>query len=175
MAKSSPSCAIITDLWVHTMGENIRSTAKAIILRDGKVLLNRSFNEHCGEYFSLPGGGQNRFEPLEKTILRECLEETGLHVRVLRMAAVCEEIWEDPFVREEHPDYAHRMLHIFLCEPDDTYAAAAPSDMDYNMVESVWVPVDKVDTLTLEPVPLMRHFREVINGTAPFFLGTVYC
>lgn len=157
------------------MGENIRSTAKAIIIRDGKVLLNHSYEEHRGEYFSLPGGGQNRSEPLKKTVIRECLEETGLHVRVLHMAAVCEEIWEDPIVRAEHPDYAHRMLHIFLCEVDEAYPPIIPNDPDYGVVEVIWVPLDEVDSLTLEPVPLMHQMRAVIDDTAPLFLGTVYC
>lgn len=157
------------------MGENIRSTAKAIIVRDGSVLLNRSYDEHRGEYFSLPGGGQNRFEPLEKTVIRECLEETGLHVRVLRMAAVCEEIWEDPSVREKYPDYAHRMLHVFLCEVDESYPPEKAADMDFGMVEAVWVPLSEVNALTLEPAPLTNQLRAVIDGAAPLFLGTVYC
>lgn len=157
------------------MSENIRSTAKSIIIRDGKVLLNRSIGERIGEYYSLPGGGQNHFEPLEETVLRECLEETGLRVRILRMAAVCEEIWEDPVIREKSPDYAHRMLHIFLCEPDESYAAITPSEVDKGIVDQVWVPIEEADTLPLEPVPLARHLRGVIDGSAPFFLGTVFC
>ena len=157
------------------MSENIRSTAKAIIIRDGKVLLNRSMGERIGEYYSLPGGGQNRFEPLEDAVRRECLEETGLHVHIIRMAAVCEEIWEDPVIREEHPDYAHRMLHIFLCEVDESVPAIQPPDPDWGVVEVMWVPLEEVDTLPLEPRPLTHQMRAVIDGTAPLFLGTVYC
>ena len=157
------------------MSENIRSTAKAIIIHDGKVLLNRSIGERIGEYYSLPGGGQNRFEPLEDAVRRECLEETGLHVRITRMAAVCEEIWDSPEMREAHPDYCHRMLHIFLCEVDESYPPEEAKEPDYQTIEAVWVPIDEVDKLPLEPVPLTQQMRAVIEGTAPLFLGTLYC
>lgn len=157
------------------MAENIRSTAKAIIIRDGKVLLNRCMGERIGEYYSLPGGGQNRFEPLENAVRRECLEETGLHVRVLRLAAVCEEIWDSPEMREAHPDYCHRMLHIFLCEVDEIYPPEEADDLDYQMIEAVWVPLSEVDALPLEPRPLTNQLHAVLDGTAPLFLGTVYC
>ena len=49
----------------------IRSTAKAIILKDGKILLHRCFNSYHGEYFSLPGGGQNAYETLYEAVVRE--------------------------------------------------------------------------------------------------------
>lgn len=93
----------------------IRSTAKAIILHEGRILLNRCADSRNGTYYALPGGGQNQFEPLEDAVVRECLEETGYRVHPVRMAAVCEEIWNDAERRQKYPEYAHRMLHIFLC------------------------------------------------------------
>ena len=55
----------------------IRSTAKAIILHEGRILLNRCADSRNGIYYALPGGGQNQFEPLEDAVVRECLEETA--------------------------------------------------------------------------------------------------
>ena len=52
---------------------SIRSTVKAIIINDNKVLLNRCFDENNGYYYSLPGGGQNQYETLHDAIIRECL------------------------------------------------------------------------------------------------------
>ena len=69
----------------------IRSSAKALIVKDGKLLVI-----HCQrggkEYDTLPGGGQEFQESLEQTVVRECLEEAGLSVRVKNLAAVQEEI-----------------------------------------------------------------------------------
>ena len=73
----------------------IRSSAKALIVKDGKLLVI-----HCQrggkEYDTLPGGGQEFQESLEQTVVRECLEEAGLSVRVKNLAAVQEEITTDP-------------------------------------------------------------------------------
>ena len=153
---------------------SIRSASKVILLHEGKILLNRCSDR--GEiYYDLPGGGQHRFESLEDAVRHECLEETGLHVRVLRLAAVCEEIWDSEEMRKAHPKYCHRMLQIFLCEVDENFPPENAKELDYQMVESVWVPLDEVDTLPLEPRPLTNQFSAVLNGTAPLFLGTVYC
>ncbi|HRX58388.1 MAG TPA: NUDIX domain-containing protein, partial [Eubacteriales bacterium] len=93
----------------------VRSAAKAIILDGDKVLLNKCRDEPNGDYYSLPGGGQEKYETLFEALVRECREETGYRVEPLRFAALMEEICDDPFIRETYPDYAHKMLHIFVC------------------------------------------------------------
>jgi 8-oxo-dGTP pyrophosphatase MutT (NUDIX family) len=47
--------------------------------------------------------------------VRECLEETGYTVEPLRFAALMEEICDSAFIRETYPEYAHKMLHFFIC------------------------------------------------------------
>lgn len=85
---------------------SIRSTAKAIIANDGKILLNRCYDRYHGEYFSLPGGGQNAYETLYEAVVRECLEETGYTVTPIDFAALFEEICDNPDIREKPPEYA---------------------------------------------------------------------
>ena len=79
----------------------IRNAARAIIVNDGKILLNKNQNslgDMCfgiskgAVYYDLPGGGQNQYETLEEAVIRECLEETGYITAVERLAAVYEEI-----------------------------------------------------------------------------------
>lgn len=66
----------------------IRSTAKAIITNKDKVLLNKCFDQHNGEYYSLPGGGQHTYETLHEAVIRECFEETGYCVIPKRFVAL---------------------------------------------------------------------------------------
>lgn len=71
---------------------SIRSTAKAVIINNDKILLNKCYDEYYGDYYSLPGGGQHTYETLQEAIVRECLEETGYKVKVVRFSALFEEI-----------------------------------------------------------------------------------
>ena len=44
----------------------IRCAAKALIVRDGWLLLNRCRRSDGAVYYDLPGGGQNPFESMEE-------------------------------------------------------------------------------------------------------------
>lgn len=51
----------------------IRNAAKAIIIDNGKVLLNKYIGK-CNEiYYDLPGGGQNQFEDSLKSNFKELI------------------------------------------------------------------------------------------------------
>lgn len=91
----------------------MRSEVKALLIREGKILLNRCRDENGSLYDTLPGG-QQPFEPMENTLIREVREEAGWHIRVGRLAAVVEELSGNPAERANYPDYAHRIHHIFL-------------------------------------------------------------
>jgi mutator protein MutT len=52
----------------------------AIIIRDGKILLEKRKNEPGKGKWSIPGGLVELGESLEETVLREVKEETGLDV-----------------------------------------------------------------------------------------------
>lgn len=78
----------------------IRNAAKAIIIENGKVLLNKCIGK-CNEiYYDLPGGGQNQFEEMEDAVKRECLEESGYRIEIIRFAALAEEIYDDSELRK---------------------------------------------------------------------------
>ena len=133
---------------------NVRSTVKAIILHEGKVLLNRCRDANNGEYFSLPGGGQEQFETMTDAIHRECLEETGYSVEPVRFAALMEEICLDPFIREHYLQYAHKMLHIFLCKLTST-ERAEPTEADDLQLSSEWIPITDIPRINLLPKELL--------------------
>jgi len=60
-------------------------TATAIIpYPDGKILLIKRNTRPFIGYWGLPGGRMDPGETIEQTIVRECKEETGLDVAVVR-------------------------------------------------------------------------------------------
>ncbi len=152
---------------------SIRSAAKAVVVNDGKILLNACRDRHNGEYYSLPGGGQNQYEPLRDTVVRECLEETGYTVVPVRLVTMCEQICLDEAFRRTHPDYAHRILHIFLCALADN-ERKAPTEEDSAQVACEWVDILSLDKIRLLPTAVGEHIDEIVDGSVPPFLGTEF-
>lgn len=151
----------------------IRSTAKAIIVHDGKVLLNRCFDKNNGEYFSLPGGGQNKYESLHDAVVRECLEETGYTVEPVAFVALCEAICEDPYNREVYPQYAHKMYHIFRCQLCN-HQYVEPSEKDSMQVSTEWIDISDLKTIRLLPKVVGDNIDELIRTESALFLGSEY-
>lgn len=149
----------------------IRSTAKAVIINGNKVLLNKCYDENNGEYFSLPGGGQNQYETMHEAIVRECLEETGYTVKPVRFASLCEEICDDMNIRERRPDYAHKMLHIFVCELVDN-AVRTPTETDNMQIGIEWVDIKNLSDIRLLPKTVGENILNIINNDRPLFLGS---
>lgn len=151
----------------------IRNAAKAIIIDNGKVLLNKYVGKLNEIYYDLPGGGQNQFESMEEAVKRECMEESGYHIEIIRFAALVEEIYHDLELRKEYYDYTHRIHHVFLAKLADK-SIQKPTEIDMHQLECVWVDINDVSLLDLRPEPLKSKFIEVINSERPLYLGTVH-
>ena len=150
---------------------SIRSTVKAIIINDNKVLLNRCFDENNGYYYSLPGGGRNQYETLHDAIIRECLEETGYNIVPLRFSGLYEEICDDPKIREIYPEYAHKMYHIFVCKLKDNILIK-PTEIDDMQIDSEWINIDKLSKIRLMPEFLNNNIVNMINNHNSMFYGS---
>ncbi|HML49435.1 MAG TPA: NUDIX domain-containing protein [Clostridia bacterium] len=151
---------------------SIRLAAKALVVREGKLLLNRCRSHQGHPYYSFPGGGQNLGETLEEAVAREVLEETGLTVRFERFVAFFEEIAKEPAFQAEHPDYFHKSYHFCRCALLDD-APVPPSEMDSNQEGSVWVPLEDVAELPLYPEPVRAELPRLLSADAPVYLGSV--
>jgi len=149
---------------------------KAIIIKDGKMLVNRCRDDKFGDYFSLPGGGQHQYETLHEAVIRECLEETGYSVIPVRLAALCETIFTNEDFRKNHPDHAHRVYHVFLCELLSN-ENSIPTEKDSMQVGSEWVDVSAISSehdTRLFPTAVGENIQAILNGTSPVFLGSYY-
>lgn len=151
----------------------IRNAAKAIIIKDGKIFLNKYQVEEGNIYYELPGGGQLQYETMEEAVIRECLEETGYCVKVLRFAAIVEEMFDDEERRKSYPDYVHRIHHIFQVELTDE-PRVVQSEPDKNQVDNVWISIDDVANLRLIPRPLRQNLKEILTSQNPVYLGVVH-
>lgn len=150
---------------------SIRSTAKAIMIRNEKIILNRCFDENNGAYYSLPGGGQNKYETLQDAVIRECLEETGYKVIPTTFVALCEEICTDEKFREMYPEYMHKMYHIFRCDVSGDQPVA-PTEKDSMQLSTEWIDISTLKTIRLLPKVVGDNIDKLINSEAALFLGS---
>ncbi|HIR36658.1 MAG TPA: NUDIX domain-containing protein [Candidatus Faecimorpha stercoravium] len=152
---------------------SIRSTVKAILCKENQILLNRCQMENGEIYYDLPGGGQNPYESLEEALHREILEETGYQGRILRLAALAEEIYDEEELRESYPEYAHRIFHIFVMELCGK-EPKQPGEKDWQQLVSVWIPLVEADRLNLRPRHLIGRVTELVQNEFPIYLGTIH-
>lgn len=130
---------------------NYRLSARAIVIKDEKVLLNE-FNG--GEYYNLPGGGVEVDEALKDTVVREVLEESGLSVLVKEMLY----IYEYNPLRDEYR-YGSRgaLSHVFRCEVDESKEEVSPTEIDSSPDKSSvstgckWVTIEELKDINLVP------------------------
>jgi 8-oxo-dGTP diphosphatase len=158
-------------IWKGYSAVGIRNAAKAIIVHENKILLNRCRRPETGEYFTLPGGGQNQYETMEEAIIRECLEETGYTVIPEALVAVYEEINTNEDFRKKYPDYSHKIFYIFKCSLV-SHASRAPSEQDTCQLGSVWVDINDIPAIKLFPIRVHDHFERLIQTETPLFLGS---
>lgn len=69
--------------WIHFVDPKV--AAAVLIVQNGRVLLVRRVNEPFRGLWTLPAGFVNGGEDPAEAAERECLEETGLSVRVTRV------------------------------------------------------------------------------------------
>lgn len=158
----------------------IRNAAKAIIIDNGKVLLNKSesplddlwYGMAKGDiYYDLPGGGQNQYESLEEAVVRECLEETGFTVTVERLAAIYEEIVQNAGFRAIYEHHAHKIYFIHICHLA-AEARKKATELDLGMLGSEWIPIEDVCKLPFFPCVIKDNLLRIINAEKVIYLGS---
>lgn len=151
----------------------IRNAAKAIVYKDGKILLDQCRDSMGKVYYDLPGGAQNAYETMEAAVCREILEETGYTAKIIRFAALGEEIYSNPETQKKYPDYTHRVHHIFLAELTDA-PRQRPSELDWQMEEAVWLSIEDAGKVDLRPAGLGKRIPEILANPNAIYLGTVF-
>jgi len=146
----------------------VRVAARALIIRDGAVLLQ--VRRIAGRAVHLlPGGGQEPGETLAEAVVREVREETGLAVAAGPL------LWVREFIPRRH-GLTHRGddhdLHcIFACTPIDGAAAAALADAaplpDAAQMAVRWVPLAALAGVTLWPESVHRRLCALTDDGLP--------
>lgn len=135
------------------MSREIRPSAKALIIRDGRMAAIRV--RDAGEAWCImPGGGQDAEETLPEAVVREVREELGLNVRCGELLFVVEGV---------HGERFHRIDLVFACEiiGEDPHAPRRP---DTNQVSIDWLDIATLNTAPLYPSRLRRQIMNYHAG-----------
>ena len=118
----------------------------AVIIKDGKILLEKRKNEPGKGKWSIPGGLVELGENVEQTVMREVEEETGLEVEKPEHIDVVDNIIRDESGRVK---YHFVIIDYFMRLKGGTLKAASDAE------ELKWVPLSDV-----EKYDLTKTFRE---------------
>lgn len=154
---------------MKTQVPGIRNAVRALIVRDGKVLLQHKRYDDGKERFVLPGGAPNDDETLKEGLIRECEEEIGCRVDVHDLLHVAD--FHKP--RETTPPtYRHQIEFIFQCHVSETYIAQNGSHPDKHQIDVLWVKLSELDTISFFP----REMTSVVSArssTSSCYLGLI--
>jgi ADP-ribose pyrophosphatase YjhB (NUDIX family) len=149
----------------------IRNSAKAIIHRNGCLLAIHKADT-LGDYYILPGGGQQYGEPLADTIRREVKEETALNVIVGGLLFIREYISNNhEFAGTEKE--CHQVEFMFACEIDPDAVPRLGDTPDDGQIDVQWLPLERLMEYRLYPLSIRPRLMNSIDDTQPVYLGDI--
>jgi ADP-ribose pyrophosphatase YjhB (NUDIX family) len=148
---------------------HIRSAARAIIICNGCLLATKMLDQR-GVYYILPGGGQQPGETMEDAVRRECLEEVGLQVKVIRLLYVREYIGKNHNFSKRHKAF-HQIEHVFLCEVDDPTGACPGNETDNHQIGVNWLSLEAFANIRFYPECIKPHITPAGVDFPSLYLG----
>lgn len=156
------------DLLMH-----IRNSAKAIIIREEKVLLTKNQDSE-GFFYLFPGGGQEHGETIHEALIRECIEESGEQIEIGELLHIREYIGKN----HEHSSFdfdVHQVEYYFACTIlTDKNPYHAPQNPDNDQVGIEWIPIKDLPNYRVYPKELVKQIKKKLNGVkSPVYLGDI--
>lgn len=147
----------------------IRVSVKAIILDNNRILTCRNRDSAGGDWYILPGGGQNPGESLPDALKRECLEEIGAKVKVGQIRLVRDYIGRNHEFAQWDPD-VHQVEIMFECQLQGDYDPTVGHSPDVNQTGVAWLEIEELSRHRIYPEAL----RDILQGVIPNSSGALY-
>jgi ADP-ribose pyrophosphatase YjhB (NUDIX family) len=135
------------------MQRRIRNSAKALIIKDGKMLANK-LSDNGDIFYIMPGGGQETEELLPEAVKREVAEEMGIEIEPKSLEFVVEGLRGESF---------HRVDLVFLCEYVGEIENAEIHG-DHNQIGFEWLPIKNLMNEPLYPSKLRSQIIRLYNN-----------
>ncbi len=140
-----------------------RNSAKAVILKDNKLLAIEKVDRD-GQWYLLPGGGQEFGETLIDALKRECLEEIGAEVEVGNMILCREYIGRNHEFAETDSDF-HQVEFYFLCTLTSDVNENSATKPDIGQTGIRWLSLSGDNNIRLYPKFLLSELKSISEFT----------
>lgn len=147
-----------------------RLGVKALIVRDGQVLMNRYIDPDGTHVFALPGGGQEHSEDQVAAMIRECREEIGAGVEVHQVACLFEIMTDRRMVDGTPIPPFHQVNVAYWCGLGEGEEPGEGTEPDPGQAGTAWLPLNSLGDYTVHPVELAR-WLEADPSSRPMSLG----
>jgi len=117
-----------------------------VLIKDGKILLVRRGKEPFRGYYALPGGFVEYGETVERAVVREVYEETGIKTRVKELLGVYSDPNRDP--------RGHVISIAFILE----YIEGEPHGRD-DAEDACWFDLDDLPRLAFDHKKIIEDAR----------------
>ena len=148
----------------------IRVANKALIIRDGRLLVTVNSGDFA-TFYLCPGGGQDHGEDAHDGLRRECLEEIGCDVVVGELAFVRDYIGSDHEFAE-HDSWVHQQETYFFCTLAPGAEPHLTGEGDQFQTGVAWIPLGELHDAPLWPRAL-AGWLSTPPARRPAYLGRV--
>jgi len=146
---------------------SIRNSVKAVIIQGGRLLCTRNRDE-LGDFYLLPGGGQEKFESLHTALARECLEEIGAMIEIGELALVREYVARNHEFAASEPE-VHQIELMFACRLAPGAVVMNGSSPDTKQTGIEWLELGRLAEYRIYPDILKR-----VIGADGIIAGRIY-
>lgn len=134
----------------------VRNSVKAIIIHENKLLCIK-LEDKEGNFYILPGGGQEKYETFPETLKRECLEELGVNVKPIKIRYIREYIAKNHEFKNN--DDNHQVEYMFDCELLNEPNMNNAIVMDKNQTGFEWIDLNDRNKKRVYPKVLIDRIK----------------
>lgn len=153
----------------------IRNSAKAIIIQNSQLLTIKN-RDPLGDFYILPGGGQEYHKTLHEALRRECKEEIDVEIVIGRLQFVREYIGAHHEFSESDGE-VHQIEFMFRCALEEGHNPSNGTMLDTCQIGTSWLPIAQLDRYRLYPAVLKELLKtrcsDEIDSLTQVYLGDV--
>lgn len=149
----------------------IRNSAKAIIIKNGRLLCTKN-KDDWGFFYLLPGGGQEPSENLHEALKRECMEEISARIEIKDILFVRDYIGKNHEFAEWDADM-HQVEYMFECSILNEEELKNGSIPDGAQVGFEWLDINILNNYRIYPSLLKEYLGEKGKTVDKIYIGDI--